>query len=617
MSDENILQAIGSLGSMIQSLREDVFAEKSKSSDDFQKALSSLVGDNIDSLREHLYHLIEAVQNSKDDNDSTELEFQVAFVSSHVENSFRSLASEITSYINQNITPDHQEAHTEFAKQVEEMRRNNREYLLALNNLNNLSVANINPKANTPNNQAAERVSQSTDDETEDIKYWKEAVEELEETVRVKDEVISKKEAQLTKQDENARLLMDRYRTLVEELATVKGSMRIMCRIRPAQDTPEEELISFTNPDNLDSGNSSVLPWTNLRVTYLNDSKRTESRDFEFQRAFGGDESNQTIFNEVKDFALSSALGNSCTVMAYGATGTGKSYTFLSSDGLVHSFIRLLFQLADEQSGQYEYEFHMSAIEIYINKVFDLLQASVNGQKIEVRLTAESTIKLSSQQEAFEVINQAIDRREAASTRQNKTSSRSHFVISVRIVRRSVADGIETTGTASFVDLGGSEAAGRNLPSGAVNAQQTLQYQQGQDINKGLLDLGKNIRSVATGGKFFASHNLTKCLQTSLTQGSRLLVIATVSPLIIDQANTLGTLRWTTEAIGAVGRPPTPRTAEGPSSRNSKIQLTSPGVAKGTPGAKRSSSAASVSSSKIATPTKGRPPSAGQEKSKQ
>ncbi len=592
MSDSDLTQAIKSLQAEVFSLREIVSGQP-KRSDILQTTLSSLVRDHIDGLGHHLNSLTEAVKKSNCDK-TRELEFQVALVSSHIENSFRGLAQEIASTFRNATSGDAEE--------------------------------------NTPNNQVLESASQlvearvelkSKDEEiqrlkaalalaecqgTDDIERWKKSVEELQKSTRTQDEIISTQDAQLAKYEEDARLFITRYRNLVEELATAKGNIRVMVRIRPAEGAPGEDLIKFTNPDNPNNGNST-LPWTNMRVTYLDESGRTENRDFEFQRAFAGGESNETVFNEVKDFAQSAALGNSSTIMAYGATGTGKSYTFLSNDGLVHSFITLLFRLADEDSGQYGYEFHITAVEIYLNKVFDLLQTPVGDQKVEVKLTAESAIKLSSQQEAFEIIKQAIGRREAASTRQNNTSSRSHFVISVRIVRRSVLDGNETIGTASFVDLAGSEAAGKNLLSGPAGPQQALQYDQGQDINKGLLDLGKNIRSVATGGRFFPSHNLTRCLRTSLTQGSRLLVIATVSPLTANQTNTLGTLRWTTEAIGPVGgRHLAPKTSERSSSRSSKLPAS--------PEVKRSPSAASAASSKIATPSRPKPSSTGQGKSK-
>ncbi|KAI0523794.1 P-loop containing nucleoside triphosphate hydrolase protein [Xylaria bambusicola] len=412
--------------------------------------------------------------------------------------------------------------------------------------------------------------SQKASDMTNDIENWKNAVAELEEAVKTQEETISIQQARINRQDADSLLLIKRYRDMVEELANAKGNIRVMCRVRPAQDTPDEELIHFSNPDNPDNINSMV-PWSKLRVSYLDDSKRQESRDFDFQRAFGTGESNQAIFNEIKDFAQSSALGNSSTIMAYGATGTGKSYTFLSSDGLVHSFIGLIFDLASQEAGQYAYEFQMTAVEVYLNKVYDLIQSSAGGQKVETKIGFETSVPLTTQEEAFGVIKTAIDRREAASTRQNQTSSRSHFIISVTIVRHSIADGTVTKGTTSFVDLAGSESVGKNNLQSSSSA---LQIEQGNDINKSLLDLGQSIRSVASGGKFHPGHNLTRYLRTSLSLGSRLLVIATVSPLVSNQNNSLATLRWSTEAVGSTSTKHSGSKSE--SSRSGRNSSTTP-----------------------------------------
>ncbi|KAI0966812.1 P-loop containing nucleoside triphosphate hydrolase protein [Xylaria arbuscula] len=458
-----------------------------------------------------------------------------------------------------NANSGHHEALNQLQEQIQQMKNNNGEISLALANTT---------KA-TSSDQDNEFGLRSVDTLGSEVGHWKHAVEELSSAVETQKEIISSQEAEIAQHQEDNRALMVRYRNVVEELAAAKGNIRIMCRIRPVGEVADEDLIKLINPDNPEGG-ESFFPWTDLRATYLDESKRTENREFKFQRVFAGDDNNETIFNEVKDFAQSAALGSSCTIMAYGATGTGKSHTFLSDDGLVNSFVRLLFQLADAEIGQYEYEFQMSAVEIYLNKVLDLLQTADDGGKVEVKLTTESSMKLWTEEEAVQSIKQAIDRREAASTRQNNSSSRSHFAISIRIVRKSKIDGTETTGTASFVDLAGSEAVGRNLLAGTASAQQSLQYEQGQDINKSLLDLGQNIRGIATGNKFFPGHNLTRFLRASLSEGSKLLVIATVSPLAAHQTNTLSTLRWATDAVGTpAGRPTGPRTPP----RSSKLPV--------------------------------------------
>ncbi|KAI1176863.1 kinesin motor domain-containing protein [Nemania sp. FL0916] len=199
----------------------------------------------------------------------------------------------------------------------------------------------------------------------------------------------------------------------------------------------------------------------------------------------------------------------------------------------------------------YKYEFNLSALEVYLNKVYDLLQAPVQNRKVEVKLSTETEVRLETEQEAITVINQAIDQREAAATNKNKTSSRSHFIITIKIGRRSLLNANEppTTGFLTFCDLAGSEKVGENMLAGSSS----LIVEQGQDINKGLLDLGQGIRNLAKSGKFLPGHNLTRALRQSLVPGSRLVLIATVSPRVSNQNTTLATLRWSADVTGARG----------------------------------------------------------------
>ncbi|KAI0107602.1 P-loop containing nucleoside triphosphate hydrolase protein [Nemania sp. FL0031] len=488
----------------------------------------------------------------------------------------------------QNASIDRASTQEEFERQVWQLKRSNGEYLSALNRLGSLHGA----RDIVDLEEQIEVVSQSVEDEieqqarqaelkemkaqqdednpehetdvpqpvkseapeakqeiksaphtAEDVEYWKRTAQQYEQTLKAQTELTQTREAALVaKHEAQIRSFTERYRNLVEELAAAKGSIRLMCRIKP-EDAPTENSLKFTNGDE-----QPFLPWGKLRVTYQNESQKTDNRDFDFQRVFGNGESNQEVFEQVKDFAKSAALGNSASIMAYGATGTGKSYLFLAEDGLVLSYIRFLFQLADEERNYNKYDISISAIEIYLNKIYDLLQAPVANQKVEVRLTAESTTKLESEQEAIDIVKQAIDRREAASTKQNATSSRSHFIIAIKISKKSLVNPREkpVESVLSFADLAGSEAAGRNLLAGSSG----IQYEQAQDINQGLLDLGKGVRGLATKGPFFASHNLTRALKSSLSPGSRLLLITTVSPLVANQNNTLTTLRWSQDAIG-------------------------------------------------------------------
>ncbi|KAI1131724.1 P-loop containing nucleoside triphosphate hydrolase protein [Nemania abortiva] len=549
---------------------------------------------------EEMGHHLDSLGNSARTQEFTnEIKEQVDRITSHIEKGFKNIAQEVGGVV-QNARKDHSHTQEEFEKEVRKLKRYNAQYLSVINSLEGATEKDgLETVAETDGSDSvyesavdeieltarqieirkvkADKGASSRDRSpplsvsgknasensfslsvSEDAQYWKRSAEQYEKTLKFQEELTEKRVAALKEEnEEQTRSFARRHRALVEELADAKGAIRIMCRIKP-ESKPEEDLLMFTNPDD-----QPFLPWAKLRVTYQNQSRRTDSSDFDFQRVFGGGESNQDVFDEVKDFAKSAALGRSCTIMAYGATGTGKSYLFLAEDGLVLSYIRLLFQLAEEERSYSEYEFGLSAIEIYLDKVYDLLKAPVENQKAHIRLKAETSTKLESEQQAIAIIKQAIGRREAASTKKNPTSSRSHFIISIKITKRSLVNTREkpSQSVISLVDLAGSEAAGKNLlassSSGQQTPQQTLQFQQGQDINQSLLDLGKGIRSLAAKEQFIPSHSLTRALQSSLDRGSRLLLVTTISPLVADQTTTLTTLRWSRGAIAPQGQRPT------------------------------------------------------------
>jgi hypothetical protein len=401
------------------------------------------------------------------------------------------------------------------------------------------------------NDQLAQSLAPS-----EAVDHLKAQLAEFQELSIVEFEQVELLQNESTEKERAILSLIARTKQMVDELAELKGNVRVVCRIKP-EVAPEAELLKITNLD----GDNTFIPWTQLRVTTEN-NYTTETKDFSFQRVFGKGESNQDIFKEVKDFALTAILGRPTTIVGYGATGTGKSHTFLSEDGLIHSYISLLFQTAEEERTQYEYIFHLSALEIYLNKVYDLLEQPNDGERVETKAYALSAVRLESQDTAFELIQQVICRREVASTSWNATSSRSHAVISLKISRRPITGSNKkaTEGIINFVDLAGSEPVGKVMKAGP----QDIIAKQGTDINVSLQQMGRTIRAVADGAKFIppGSHSLSKLLKSSLTSHSRLLVIVTVSPLLKNKSQTDHTLSWCTSTVPV--RPASTKKRNGP-----------------------------------------------------
>ena len=86
---------------------------------------------------------------------------------------------------------------------------------------------------------------------------------------------------------------------------------------------------------------AGATPLYRVRLAHNKDSTRDE-HEFSFDRAFGPDSTQEEVYRESVAPQVRRAIeeGRSCSVMAYGATGSGKTFTMLgggagADEGLV------------------------------------------------------------------------------------------------------------------------------------------------------------------------------------------------------------------------------------------------------------------------------------------
>ena len=132
--------------------------------------------------------------------------------------------------------------------------------------------------------------------------------------------------------------------------------------------------------------------------------------------------------------------------------------------------------------------------------------------------------------------------RRTESTRCNRTSSRSHALLQIKIVRRE--DNRTLTGKLSLVDLAGSE---RTIANERKSSSRSV---EGANINKSLLSLSSCIRALVEGKKHipFRNSKLTQMLKDSLGGMCQTAMIATVTPSSFSLGETANTLHWAERA---------------------------------------------------------------------
>ncbi|XP_041963180.1 kinesin-like protein KIF13A isoform X1 [Alosa sapidissima] len=301
---------------------------------------------------------------------------------------------------------------------------------------------------------------------------------------------------------------------------------------------------------------------------------RKQSKVFAFDHCFWSmDESNtlkyagqEMVFQCLGQGVLDNAFqGYNACIFAYGQTGSGKSFSMMGSGdhpGLIPRLCGALFQrVALLHSNAHAFKVEVSYMEIYNEKVRDLLDPKGGGQSLKVRehkvlgpyVDGLSQLAVTSFEDIDSLMSEGNKSRTVAATNMNEESSRSHAVFSI-IITQTLCDlqsgnSGEKVSKMSLVDLAGSERVSKTGAAGE-------RLKEGSNINKSLTTLGCVISALADqssgkGKNKFVPYRdsvLTWLLKDSLGGNSKTAMIATVSPAADNYEETLSTLRYADRA---------------------------------------------------------------------
>lgn len=261
---------------------------------------------------------------------------------------------------------------------------------------------------------------------------------------------------------------------------------------------------------------------------------------------------------DVFDFSIRSTVddilnGYNGTVFAYGQTGAGKSYTMMGSDiendpqrGVIPRIVEQIFASILSSPGNIEYTVRVSYMEIYMERIRDLLQPANDNLPVHEEKSRGVYVKglleiyVSSVNEVYQVMHRGGSARAVAATNMNAESSRSHSIFVITITQKNTDTGSAKSGQLFLVDLAGSEKVGKTGATG-----QTLE--EAKKINKSLSALGMVINNLTDGKSShipYRDSKLTRILQESLGGNSRTTLIVNCSPSDYNDAETLSTLRF-------------------------------------------------------------------------
>ncbi|KAG9392702.1 Kinesin motor domain [Carpediemonas membranifera] len=329
-----------------------------------------------------------------------------------------------------------------------------------------------------------------------------------------------------------------------------------------------------------------------------------------FDRVFGPGSKQSQVYNDVASNSVSAVLdGFNSTIIAYGQTGTGKTYTMTGggaevdlnsptsvpeehvadsvedSAGIIPRAASHIFRFVQDKLDEVEINVYCSYCEIYNERLFDLLYlrdsdhdlpghlgpgivsvlptAASNGtraalsalQQLEIREDKErgifvqglTEVLCSSVQDVLSLIAQGVKNRAVRATDYNAWSSRSHSIFQLIVESRPI-DGREpiiTRSKLNLVDLAGSEKWRTHME------MQVDRIAELTAINQSLSTLGKCIHALTQAGRShipFRDSKLTRLLADSLGGNAKTVFIVTVSPSVLNEEETLSTVKFADRA---------------------------------------------------------------------
>jgi hypothetical protein len=309
-------------------------------------------------------------------------------------------------------------------------------------------------------------------------------------------------------------------------------------------------------------------------------SKLYEHRQFRCARAFDHVSDQQvvykrTISRDIKQGVLTE--GKDLTVLAYGVTGTGKSYTIFNyepetrrtkllpdaskrlekheenrhtSDGIAFQCIDELFRAKECNDN---IVISIAFCQLYMEKFYDLL--SNDGKPRDLRESSRhgvfvdglESIQCSSSKDAYDVIQTGLSARVRRRTALNIGSSRSHAILTISI--SSGAFGDNKPATVRFFDLAGSE----KLSASESRANKST-LKESVTINKSIACLSNVIHKLSAKQKKdlfvpFRDSKLTRLLSSSLHGAAQMSIISHISPTQEYYESTLSTLKFALKAM--------------------------------------------------------------------
>lgn len=261
--------------------------------------------------------------------------------------------------------------------------------------------------------------------------------------------------------------------------------------------------------------------------------------------------------------------GYNGTLMAYGQTGAGKTFTMTGGStsfqhrGLIPRSISLIYQEVASRPENIM-TVRLSYCEIYNELMFDLLTdvgiseqsgdlAIVEDTKGSIKVRGLTEHIAGTEEEALHIFFEGDTNRAVAEHALNKASTRSHVVFTIHVESRSRVESSEKIihSKLHLVDLAGSERVKKSGSEGVTLKEATYINKSLTFLEQVVLALGDRHRDHVP----YRQSKLTHLLKDSLGGNCKTTMVANIWPEITHLEETASTLRFATRMMRVTNEP--------------------------------------------------------------
>ncbi|KAL4164618.1 hypothetical protein KRP22_004482 [Phytophthora ramorum] len=355
---------------------------------------------------------------------------------------------------------------------------------------------------------------------------------------------------------------------------SVSRRIQVVVRVRPPLDSEGKVVVTTGEKE----GSSLCVQ------TATSQGSISTVTECAFDRVFMGAATQEDVFAAVEPSVQACLEGYNATVFAYGQTGTGKTHTLFGRDlgpsndnngsegsdsfrmiksswGIVpRTLSYLLYQAAILKQKDCEVELHLSFLQIYNDRLFDLLtdrmrqkpllireQPTLDG-RTSVTVQGLSSERVTSFSNAMQIIRRGHTNRCVRETESNLSSSRSHAIVQLHVTTQCSNNGegqVLRKARLNLVDLAGSEKWNTDVEMEDAHSQEL------KNINTSLSALGNCIAALTEAGRKhipYRDSTLTRVLQDSFGGNTQSCLIATVNATQQSCDETIRTLHFADRA---------------------------------------------------------------------